>query len=222
MKTLKALAALLTYPSRALVDALPEIYAVIVEEDAVARRERDRLKALLHWMAEHDPLDLEAAYVETFDRGRATSLHLFEHLHGESRDRGQAMVDLKSVYARGGLHLKGNELPDYLPALLEYLSTRPAVEAREMLADCAHILRSISRGLAKRDSLYAAVVDSALSAAGQKLISAEQAEEPAEKPMDEEWAEEPVIFGPAAGQACTPGTGRSRYPGQSQSRAANG
>ncbi len=222
MKTLKALAALLTYPSPELVGALPEIYAVIVEDGIVARCECDRLKALLHWMAGQEPLDLEAAYVETFDRGRTTSLHLFEHLHGESRDRGQATVDLKSVYARGGLHLKGNELPDYLPALLEYLSTRPAAEAREMLADCAHILRLISRGLVKRDSLYAAAVDGVLSAAGEAVTTMERAEEPAEKPLDEEWAEEPVIFGPAAAQGCTAGAAQFGRPSQSHPRAANG
>src|SRR5690242_19502629 len=116
MITLKALGAMLTYPTADLLASLPEIHSVIVEEYVLPRAKRERLKSLMHWMAAQEPLDLEAAYVELFDRGRATSLHLFEHLHGESRDRGQAMVDLKATYQRAGLQLTGNELPDYMPA----------------------------------------------------------------------------------------------------------
>jgi nitrate reductase molybdenum cofactor assembly chaperone NarJ/NarW len=204
MKTLKALGALLTYPTQDLIDALPDIHAAIVDEGVLPRRTRERLKALMHWMGGQDALELEAAYVDLFDRGRATSLHLFEHLHGESRDRGQAMVDLKSMYQRAGLQLKGNELPDYLPALLEYLSMRPGDEVREMLSDCAHILRGIGSQLEKRESRYAAIIDAALGIAGEAGVSHGPAM-PAgeEKSLDEEWAEEPVIFGPAA-QPCGP------------------
>ena len=211
MKTLKALGALLTYPTQDLVDALPDIHAAIVEDAVLPRASRERLKALMRWMTAQDGLDLEAAYVELFDRGRATSLHLFEHLHGESRDRGQAMVDLKSMYQRAGLQLKGNELPDYLPALLEYLSMRPGEEVRDMLSDCAHILRSIGAQLVKRDSGYAAVIDAVLQIAGEPGVRREPLlPTVAEKSIDDEWAEEPVIFGPAAQQACgtPPGIGQ--------------
>jgi nitrate reductase delta subunit len=199
MKTLKALGALLTYPSPELVDALPDLYAVIVEEGALDKDQRSRLKGLMLWMTGQEPLDLEEAYVDLFDRGRATSLHLFEHVHGESRDRGQAMVDLKSLYQRAGLELRGNELPDYLPAVLEYLSLRPLAETREMVGDCAHILRALGRQLVKRRSRYAAVIDAVLALAGEAGVAeGDVAETPKEKSMDEEWAEEPVIFGPAA------------------------
>ena len=123
--TFKALAALLAYPSDDLVAALPEILDVLEGDRRLPRRVRADLAALvdeLRWM---DPLDAQVRYVATFDRGRAACLHLFEHVHGESRDRGQAMVDLKSMYERAGLALAGHELPDYLPALLEFLSLQP-------------------------------------------------------------------------------------------------
>jgi nitrate reductase delta subunit len=202
MITFKALGALLTYPNPALVEALPELHAAIVEEGALDRRQRAALKALMHWMAAMDPVELEEAYVELFDRGRATSLHLFEHVHGESRDRGQAMVDLKTLYRKAGLQLAAHELPDFLPAVLEYLSLRPVQEARKLLLDCAHILRALGRQLLKRDSRYAAVIDAVLALSGEEGISAgEAAPELQEKTLDEEWAEEPVIFGPAA-QPC--------------------
>jgi nitrate reductase delta subunit len=199
MKTLKILGALLTYPTAEMIDALPELYAVTVEEGALHKDQRDRLKGLMLWMGCQDLLDLEEAYVDLFDRGRATSLHLFEHVHGESRDRGQAMADLKSLYQRAGLRLHGNELPDYLPAVLEYLSVRPLAEAREMIGDCAHILRALGQQLAKRKSRYACVIDAVLALAGEAGVEVgEAAAAPKEKSMDEEWAEEPVIFGPAA------------------------
>jgi nitrate reductase delta subunit len=202
MITFKILGALLTYPNQALLDALPELYAAIVEEGVLDRRHRTALKELMHWMASMEPLEAEEAYVDLFDRGRATSLHLFEHVHGESRDRGQAMVDLKAQYRKAGLHFASSELPDYLPAVLEYLSMRPLEEARDMLADCAHILRALGRQLAKRQSRYVAVLDAVLALAGVPGVSSgEAAQPPKEKGLDEEWAEEPVIFGPEA-QPC--------------------
>jgi nitrate reductase delta subunit len=200
MKTLKALSALLTYPSRDLIDALPELYAVIVEEGVVERRGRDELKGLMQWMQGQDLLDLEAEYVAVFDRGRATSLHLFEHVHGDSRDRGPAMVDLRNVYERSGFRLASGELPDFIPAVLEFLSSRPRAESNDMLGDCAHILRSIGETLRERGSGYSAVFAAVLSLAGEPGLGKGQRSEPQpeEKSLDEEWAEEPVIFGPAA------------------------
>jgi nitrate reductase molybdenum cofactor assembly chaperone NarJ/NarW len=214
MKTLKALGALLTYPTAELLDALPDLYAVIVEEDTLDKVQRRRLKALMLWMAGHELLDLEEAYVDLFDRGRATSLHLFEHVHGESRDRGQAMVDLKAMYQGAGLQLRGNELPDYLPAVLEYLSLRLLPEVQEMIADCAHILRALGQQLIKRRSRYAAVIDAVLTLAGEAALGAgDSAKAPTEKSLDEEWAEEPVVFGPKAAP-CSGQTGQlSQRPG---------
>ena len=204
MKTLKAVSALLTYPTHELVQALPELYAVIVDEAAIGHGRRDGLKALMQWMQGQDQLDLEAEYVALFDRGRATSLHLFEHVHGESRDRGQALVDLLAVYARAGFRLASHELPDYLPALLEFLSTRPFAEVQEMLGDCAHILRTIGETLDARGSRFSAVFAALLAISGEPGLGtgAHNSPDAEDKSLDEEWAEEPVIFGPTAASSC--------------------
>ena len=80
-------------------------------------------------------MDLQERYVASFDRGRARSLYLFEHVHGESRDRGQAMVNLLEIYRRHEFELNARELPDYIPLFMEYLAQRPDGEALDLLAD---------------------------------------------------------------------------------------
>jgi nitrate reductase molybdenum cofactor assembly chaperone NarJ/NarW len=201
--TYRALSALLGYPTAELVAVLPEIQAVIDQQPRLRRRERRALRGLLAELAASDLLDAQERYVGLFDRGRATSLHLFEHVHGESRDRGQAMVDLNATYARAGLRLAANELPDYLPVLLEFLSSQPDEVAHEMLGDCAHILRRIGDVLAKQQSTYAAVFAAALALAGERGLGTDRSSDDArERPLDDEWVEEPVIFGPAAGSSC--------------------
>jgi nitrate reductase delta subunit len=198
--TLKALGALLTYPGPALREALPEIGAALEAEGLVGRKTRHAVRELAEEIAAGDPLEMEERYVSLFDRGRRTSLHLFEHVHGDSRDRGQAMVDLAGVYERAGFRLAANELPDFLPVMLEYLAHRPLAEARDMLVDCAHILRSVGETLAGNDCRYGAVFAALLEIAGEPGLKPGRPRVPQEeeKPLDEEWAEEPVIFGPAA------------------------
>ena len=201
--TYKALAALLAYPTAELLAALPEIGSVIDRETKLGRRDRRTLRALCAEIAASDLIDAQERYVELFDRGRATSLHLFEHVHGESRDRGQAMVDLNAAYAQAGLTLSANELPDYLPVLLEFLSTQPEAVAHDMLADCAHIVRKIGDALAKRESAYAAVFAAVLSLAGERGLGTDPPSvDDRDRPLDDEWIEEPVVFGPAAASAC--------------------
>ena len=200
MRTLKALAALLTYPEPAWFGALPEIRGIVEAEKLLRGDDRTRLAALIDALAVSDPLDAQERYVDLFDRGRATSLHLFEHVHGEARDRGQAMVDLSALYARHGLAIAANELPDYLPAVLEYLSTRPLDEAREMLADCAHVLRAVGEALVGHDSRYGAVFGALLTIAGEPALDFRpkpRETRVADVPgIDDEWVDEPVIFGP--------------------------
>jgi nitrate reductase delta subunit len=205
MLALKALAALLTYPSAEMLDGMDEIRAVVGAEKRFSRDDRRALDQLMDELAAADLLEAQELYVEFFDRGRSTSLHLFEHVHGDSRDRGQAMVDLKAVYARAGLFLATSELPDYLPAVLEYLSTRPHDEVRDMLGDCAHIVRSVGEALARRRSAYAAVFGALLAVAGEKglapLAPPARAELEDRKALDAEWAEQPVLFGLGCGDA---------------------
>jgi nitrate reductase delta subunit len=201
LRVLRALGALLTYPRTELIAAVPEIGEAIAASTLLPAPARERVAALLAELAATDRLLLEERYVELFDRGRRTSLHLFEHVHGESRDRGTAMVDLLGIYERAGLHLAGNELPDYLPVLLEYLSCRDMREARDMLEDCAHIVRRIGEVLAQRGSRYAGVLDAALAAVRLPGLDWSRAKEPApvEPPIDEEWMDAPAFDGPAAG-----------------------
>jgi len=212
--TLKALAALLAYPGPELVEALPEIREVVEAERRLGRKEKAALAAMIDDLASGDVLDAQEAYVGMFDRGRRTSLHLFEHVHGDSRDRGTAMVDLRGIYERAGFVLTANELPDYLPAVLEFLSTQPFATTEEMLGDCAHILRALGEALQERASPYAAVPAALLSLVRQPGLAAVKRDAPArgEKSIDEEWIEEPVIFGPAGAPG---GCGSARSQPQS-------
>ncbi len=203
----KAFSALLSYPTEDLRQALPEIAAAIRSSSLVGERERDRLSALIDEIGAGDLLDAEERYVALFDRSRATSLHLFEHLYGDSRDRGDAIVDLKRIYERAGFMLATSELPDYLPILLEYLSCRDGAEARDMLSDCAHILKKIAEALIARDSAYAAVVQALIVIAGEQPIdvaSVPKAQHQRENP-DRDWFEEPAFASvpPAAGDGQT-------------------
>ena len=188
--SLRVLAALLTYPDAAMRGHLQQMRQLLVTEAAVPSARRIEIEALIDTLQRRDPWTVEADYVEMFDRGRSTSLHLFEHVHGDSRDRGPAMIDLGETYAKAGLILTSGELPDYLPAVLEFVSTQPPREARAFLSEIAHILNSLLGALRKRESAYASVVAALIELAGEK---AEPVEPPAEVPLDESWAE-PVVF----------------------------
>ncbi|WP_199797585.1 nitrate reductase molybdenum cofactor assembly chaperone [Pseudazoarcus pumilus] len=197
--TLRALAALLSYPDAELRAHVPDLRAALVDEGALSAARVAELDALLRQLERARPLEAEAEYVELFDRGRATSLHLFEHVHGDSRDRGPAMVDLGQTYSQAGLDLAPDELPDYLPAVLEFASTQPAPAARDFLAETAHILNAIFNALETRGSRYAAVLNAAVELAGEKVRAVKL---PPEPEIDEAWTE-PEPFGgcSSAGQS---------------------
>lgn len=203
MLEFKALSALLSYPTADLRGALPEIAAVIADSPLIAPRERSELFALIDEIGEKDLLAAEECYVDLFDRGRALSLHLFEHLHGDGRERGEAMVELKQLYAAAGFELAARELPDYLPVVLEYLSHRDIAEARDMLADCAHILTAIGRSLLARRSRYAATVQALLVMAGEQPIDSAKIPPVRERTeaLDHDWAEQPAFADAAPRQA---------------------
>jgi len=215
--TLKALGALLTYPTPDLQVAIDEIAEAIDAEARLPKREKVALNELLAELAEGDVLDLQECYVALFDRGRATSLNLFEHVHGESRDRGPAMVDLMKVYTDAGFSLAANELPDYLPVVLEFLSRRPSTEADEMLSDCAHIVRNLGDALRRHGSRYSTVPAALLAMIGETGLSVAMKDEMATKDevatpvgmadetsIDEDWMDAPVIFGPEGAPDCKP------------------
>lgn len=203
MLIFKALSALLSYPTAEMREALPEIAEVIRASRFIAERERAGLLDLIGELGHDDLLTVEERYVDLFDRGRALSLHLFEHLHGDSRDRGKAMIDLKQLYAKAGFELSARELPDFLPVVLEYLSQRPIEEATELLADCSAILASIGRSLIARQSRYAPVLQALLILAGEQPIDAAKIPpvRNSRENIDQEWAEQPAFAADAAPRA---------------------
>jgi nitrate reductase delta subunit len=189
--SLRALARLLSYPDAALRSGLPELRDALHREAALPAGRLAEIDALIAQLAGQDPLEVEARYVDCFDRGRATSLHLFEHVHGDSRDRGPAMIDLSRTYASAGLLLGESELPDYLPVVLEFASTQPPAQARAFLGETTHILNAIFSALRQRGSPYASLLGAAIELAGERAQAVPVAPEP---PVDESWAE-PQAFG---------------------------
>jgi nitrate reductase delta subunit len=206
MKTLRALAALLSYPTRELVDALPEIRDVIDREAVVPAADRDRVHRLIDDLATGDLYDRQERYGLLFDRTRSLSLHLFEHVHGESRDRGQAMVDLLKLYEEAGYTPTASELPDFLPLFLEFASTRTPGEAIGLVGQPANVIAALRERLAKRQSPYEAVMAVLLSISKAKLdakalevLRAEPDPEPDDlAALDAAWIEQEVTFGPGA------------------------
>ncbi len=213
MKTFKALSALLSYPSADLQAAIPAIRRVLAAEGLVPGDVAAALAPLCDRLEQGDLYDLEERFVLLFDRSRTLSLNLFEHVHGEGRDRGQAMVDLLETYRAGGFDLAGPELPDHLPVLLEYLGTRPLAEARAILADAGPILAALAERLARRESDYAPVLAALVAiaradpatAAGRTL--AEEADDDPEDlaALDATYAEAQVVFGPDPTAGCPVG-----------------
>ena len=203
--SLRVLARLLGYPDAELRAQLPALREALRAEHAVGASRVAELDALADALAGADALDAEAAYVQLFDRGRATSLHLFEHVHGDSRERGPAMIDLARTYDQAGLYLAPGELPDYLPAVLEFASTLPPREARAFLGEMAHLFNALFSALRERQSAYASVLGALLELAGEKAQPVAVAPE---EPLDASWSEPPAFDG------CSP-KGQSR-PDQPQ------
>ena len=208
-KTLKVLSALLTYPTAELQAAVPEMRAALDAENRLPQKNRDRIDRILEEMAKGDLFDLQERYVLLFDRTRSLSLHLFEHVHGESRDRGQAMVDLMALYEQHGLAMTSSDLPDHLPLFLEFLSELPETEAQDLIEQTAHVLEAIRLRLKKRKATYSSVFSCAQALAHAKpqdaVVTALMGE-PDEDPndlaaLDAAWEEEEVVFGPGAAAA---------------------
>lgn len=201
MKTLKVLSVLLCYPQPEMQAALAEMAAALAEENRLPESTRRALQALMNQMQCADLMDLQESYIGLFDRGRALSLHLFEHIHGQSRDRGQAMVDLLETYRRHGFELSARELPDYLPLFLEYLAQRPVDEALSLLTDAMPVIALIGARLAERGSDYqvvfdalAALVSEPASIADIRRQAATEGPDQTVVNLDQIWEEETVTF----------------------------
>lgn len=201
----RALALLLTYPGEDQRRLLPAAVEVIAAEPRIPAPIGRALARLAEDIASGDLYEAQERYVWLFDRTRSLSLNLYEHVHGESRDRGQAMVALLELYRSKGLELSANELPDHLPVFLEFLSTLPEDEAASLLGEAAHVLAAIGERLHKRGSAYRAAFGALVALAADPADAEALAalmNEPDDDPddlaaMDKLWAETAVTFGPS-------------------------
>ena len=200
--TLRALARLLAYPGAELRAQMPALIDALQTEQALPAARIAELQALAQQICAMDAYEAEGRYVDTFDRGHRTSLHLFEHIHGDSRERGPALIDLTQTYERAGLYLDAQELPDHLGVVLEFASTQPTAVAREFLAEMAHILNALFSALQAKASPYASVLAAVLEAAGETAQAVAIAPEP---DMDEAWAEPEAFDGCSSQGQARPG-----------------
>jgi nitrate reductase delta subunit len=190
MKTFKVISLLLMYPESDWLAALPEMHAVLVEETGFNGDAGSRLAPLFNLLSDTSLIELQENYVATFDRNPSHSLHLFEHIHGESRDRGSAMIDLLNEYWKYDFDASASELPDYVPLFLEFLSLLPTDEALALLGDAVHVLATIGRKLDANGSPYATafqMLEALSPVAAQELV------EPPVRDMDEAME----MFGPS-------------------------
>ncbi|HEI8864565.1 nitrate reductase molybdenum cofactor assembly chaperone [Serratia sp. AKBS12] len=201
MIALRIIARLLDYPDRQLWDHHPELLAALESANELDLHHSAQLIGFIHAFCSRPLLDVQAEYCELFDRGRATSLLLFEHVHGESRDRGQAMVDLMAQYRAEGLEIDSRELPDFLPLYLEYLSGRDSGQARDGLLDIAPILALLGARLHQRQSPYGVLFDVLLALSGSSVQTqalttqvAQEARDDTPQALDAVWEEEQIRF----------------------------
>lgn len=191
MNQYQILSRLLLYPEPELIAHLPELDAALAAMPEQHALMHPLLRPLLAHLESSSLIDLQQQYVATFDRNPSHSLHLFEHIHGESRDRGQAMVDLMEEYKRHGLQMTGDDLPDFVPLFLEFLAQLDEAASAPLLGDAVHVLAHIGRKLTANGSPYAPVftVLERLSP-----VAAEMLAEPPIRDMDEALE----TFGPGA------------------------
>lgn len=222
MEIIKVISLLLDYPERQLVEARVELDDAIEQCFFISPQQRQSLHDLLQHIAGQELLDAQSLYLSLFNRGRHLSLLMFEHVHGESRERGQAMVNLLAEYEQAGFDIAVKELPDYIPLYLEYLASRDQLTARTGLADIQHLLALLGARLEESNSPYAACFHVLLQLAGvdpvEQISQARQqvAEDPVDdslEALDAEWEEEAVTFMQGDGQASCgvlPSTGNHR------------
>ncbi len=218
MNTLKVISALMNYPDQELFNDYLTMADIVREDGALQEKQCGNLLEFIGQLCANDLMDAQEDYVATFDRGRSLSLLLFEHVHGESRDRGQAMVNLIKVYQENGFDLTSNELPDYLPVFLEYLSQRPDTEIHQWLTDVQHILALLATRLNERNNPYEVLFTALLNLTDSTVdwsqlhdqVATEERDDTADA-LDKVWEEEAVRFGGNADLGgCTGGMPKSQ------------
>ena len=203
MKTFKLLGLLLTYPDGMVYSASHELLQTLRSESLLSKKFIKKVEIFLTVQKERDLIAAQEDYVETFDRSRSHCLNLFEHIHGESRDRGQAMINLSETYLTKGLHIDSGELPDYLPLFMEYLSLCDPKDAIELLGEAIDVIALIGTKLKKSKSPYAGIFEcievlSATKADSKKIKNAirESRKDPETlEELDEQWKEAEAFTG---------------------------
>lgn len=188
-------ALLLDYPHARTLVMLPDVATALQEIPAPAR---DSLREFVDYAQRTDPLDLASHYVATFDMRRRSSLHLTYYAYGDTRKRGGALLMMKQAYRAAGVHMNDDELPDYLPAVLEFASTVDARAGGRILARHRAVLELLRLSLHDSESPYAAVLD-ALCATLRPLTTTDRAEIrvlAAEGPPEEEVGLDPYAIDP--------------------------
>ncbi len=184
---------LLRYPDSAVAGARDELAAeVSALPEGPARAALERF--LGAWTG--DQTALAARYVETFDLRRRASLHLTYYAHGDTRERGMALLRLKKLYRAGGLPMESSELPDHLTVMLAFAALAPAGHGEALLAEHRPAIELLRLSLHDLESPYAHVLDAI--AAGLPPLSVTERGEVArlarEGPPDEAVGLEP--YGP--------------------------
>lgn len=219
MKILSVISVLLDYPQAELIEARDELTRII-NQSQLDTHHQAAIKQFIEQRFDSDLMDWQAEYDGLFERGRSLSMLLFEHIHGESRDRGQAMVNLLAQYNQAGLDISAKELPDYIPLYLEFMSTQGSEHGRYGLEEVAHIFALLACRLEKHQSNYAHLFHALLSLTELPLDLDDLREQIVdEKPdntpkeLDKVWEEEMVSFMDNAQNSCA-----TQRPTQAQRR----
>lgn len=157
MRLYRILSLLLDYPDDYLKDHLSDIAELIETDPEIASEERRAVIEVVDWMRATDLLALQAHYVQSFDLTPDHSLHLTHHTFGESRERGPALVELAEFYKAHGFEAVEHELPDYLPLVLEFVTTLDATGVAVFLRDRGPTLAVLAERLERAQSPYAAL-----------------------------------------------------------------
>ncbi|MDP3087063.1 MAG: nitrate reductase molybdenum cofactor assembly chaperone [Methylotenera sp.] len=158
MQIYKLLSALLDYPNQELVEHLPELQNFVVQNQEIDHAEREALQSFLSHLQSMSVTELQEDYVQTFDMTAEHSLHLTHHLFGDDKNRGPALIDLGELYKDYGVEVVTNELPDYLPLVLEFAAYMDDNESTVFLSDAKKVLGVLTENLQKAESPYAALL----------------------------------------------------------------
>lgn len=184
LKTYKILSILLDYPDEGTKKLLPIAVKLLEKESLLNKKSIRQVERFVDSFKDEDLIDWQQTYTALFDYMTPTSLYLFDHLYGDSKKRGMAMVDLKQFYTTEGMEIASNELPDYLPLYLEFIADTQSVEhAADLLSEISKILRDISDNLNKMESPYSMLIDPLLYLASKgnaKQLTVEEEKELAE------------------------------------------